>query len=214
VPAGVRVVAAFVGWGGRDAPFEVHPTLEEGALAAGRGAPLDTGELEAAVDRARQRSAGRALVGLYSGGSLAHEAATILERELGPLGGNVGQGGGNGAGHAVFDLGEGAYTQGRPHPMLSLDLRLEMVDNAAADPRVGCLLLDVVLGYGAHLDPAGELAPAVKRAAADGVVVARVCGTPDDPQDAARQEAVLAEAGALVAPSNACAARLALRAVR
>jgi FdrA protein len=215
VPAGVRVVAAFVGWEGDDVAFEVHPTLEQGAYAAGGGTAPDAGKLEAAVDRARSRTAGRALVGLYSGGSLAHEAATILERELGPLRGNVGQGGGgNGGGHAVLDLGTSEYTRGRPHPMLSLDARLEMIEEAAADPAVGCVLLDVVLGHGAHPDPAGELAPAVQRAATDGLVIARVCGTPDDPQDSRRQEATLTEAGALVAPSNACAARLALRAVR
>ncbi len=187
LPEGVRVVAAFVGWDGAEAPFEVHPTLEEGALAAGGGAAPRADELEAAVDRARPRVAGRALVGLYSGGSLAHEAATILEPELGPLRGNVGAGGADGDGHALFDLGDGAYTRGRPHPMLDLDVRLEMIEEAAADPGIGCLLLDVVLGRGAHPDPAGELAPAVERAAADGLVLARVCGTPADPQDAVRQ---------------------------
>jgi FdrA protein len=214
VPDGLRVVAAFVGWNGAPAPFEVHPTLEQGALAAAGGAAPGAGELEAAVDSARSRSAGRAVVGLYSGGSLAHEAATILEGELGPVGGNVGRGPEEGDGHIVLDLGADTYTRGRPHPMLSLDLRLGLIEEAAADPEVGCVLLDVVLGYGAHLDPAGELAPAVERAAADGVVVARVCGTPDDPQDSVRQEARLRDAGAVVAPSNACAARLALRAVR
>ncbi|HEX5980845.1 MAG TPA: hypothetical protein VFY52_07145 [Thermoleophilaceae bacterium] len=213
-PAGMRVVAAFVGWDGAEAPFEVHPTLERGALAAGGGAAPHASELEAAVDRGRSRSAGRRLVGLFSGGSLAHEAVTILEPELGPLAGNVGGGPEDGAGHAVLDLGASAYTRGRPHPMLDLDARVEMVEQAAADPRTGCVLLDVVLGRGAHLDPAGELAPAVERAAADGLVLVRVCGTPDDPQDADGQERVLQEAGALVAPSNACAARLALRAVR
>jgi FdrA protein len=40
-----------------------------------------------------------------------------------------------------------------------------------------------------------------------------VCGTPDDPQDSDRQAATLTEAGAIVAPSNAAAARLALRAL-
>jgi FdrA protein len=208
------VVAAFVGWDGAEAPFDVHATLEEGALAAGGGAAQGAGELEAAVDRARSRSAGRALVGLYSGGSLAHEAATILEPELGPVAGNIGRGADDGDGHAIFDLGDEAYTRGRPHPMLDLDVRLGMIEEAAADPRIGCVLLDVVLGYGAHLNPAGELAPALERAAADGVVIARVCGTPNDPQDGVRQAATLREAGALVAPSNACAARLALRAVR
>jgi FdrA protein len=214
VPAAKRVVAAFVGWDGPEAPFEVHPTLEQGALAAGGGVAPRAGELEAAVDRARSRVAGRALVGLYSGGSLAHEAATILEPELGPLRGNVGANGVDGDGHALFDLGAAAYTRGRPHPMLDLDVRLEMIEKAAADPAIGCVLLDVVLGRGAHLDPAGALAPAVERAAADGLVVARVCGTPADPQDGVRQETVLREAGALTAPSNACAARLALRAVQ
>ena len=31
---GKRVVAAFVGWDGGDAPFEIHPTLDAGAFAA------------------------------------------------------------------------------------------------------------------------------------------------------------------------------------
>jgi FdrA protein len=215
VPEGVRVVAAFVGWDGGEAPFEVHPTLEAGARAAhGGAAPAPEAELEAEVDRRRSRSAGRALIGLYSGGSLAHEAATILEPELGPLRGNVGSGGERTDGHALFDLGAGEYTRGRPHPMLDLDVRIEHLDDAAADPAIGCVLMDVVLGYGAHPDPAAGLAPAVERAAADGLVIVRVCGTPDDPQDSRRQEATLEEAGAVVAPSNGCAARLAARAVR
>ena len=117
-------------------------------------------------------------------------------------------------GHALFDLGAGEYTRGRPHPMLDLDVRIEHLDAAAADQAIGCVLMDVVLGYGAHPDPAAGLAPAVERAAADGLVIVRVCGTPDDPQDSRRQEATLEEAGALVAPSNASAARLAARAVR
>jgi FdrA protein len=215
VPEGFRVVAAFVGWDGGEAPFEVHPTLEAGARAASGGAaPASEAELEAAVDRRRSRSAGRALIGLYSGGSLAHEAAILLEPELGPLRGNVGTGGEEGEGHALFDLGAGEYTRGRPHPMLDLDVRIEHLDAAAADPAVGGVLMDVVLGYGAHPDPAAGLAPAIERAAADSLVVVRVCGTPDDPQDSRRQEATLEEAGALVAPSNASAARLAARAVR
>jgi len=43
--------------------------------------------------------------------------------------------------------------------------------------------------------------------------VARVCGTDADPQDAGRQAAELREAGAVVAPSNAAAARLAAKAI-
>jgi FdrA protein len=215
VPSGVRVLAAFVGWDRDGAPFEVHPTLEAGAAAAAGVEPVDISTLEMEVDAGREAVAGRALLALYSGGSLAHEAATILEPQLGPLAGNVGHGPpARGDGHAIFDLGDGQYTQGRPHPMVDLDLRISMLEQAAADRSVGCVLLDVVLGFGGHQDPAGALADAVALAAAHAVVIAHVCGTPDDPQDSVRQQRILGDAGAIVAASNAAAARLAGRALR
>jgi FdrA protein len=215
VPSGVRVLAAFVGWDREEAPFEVHPTLEAGAAAAAGVKPADVSALELEVDARRGQSAGRSLLGVYSGGSLAHEAATILEPQLGPLAGNVGHGPRTGRdGHALFDLGDGEYTHGRPHPMVDLELRIAMLEQAAADRRVGCVLLDVVLGFGGHGDPAGGLADTVRQLADRALVIAHVCGTPDDPQDSGRQQGILADAGALVAPSNAAAARLALRALR
>lgn len=216
LPAGKRVVAAFVGWegGGDEAPFEIHDTLEAAARAAAGAEPDDLAELEAAVDAARERSAGRRLLGLFSGGSLAHEAITLLEPELGPLAGNVGHGPDErNGGHAVLDLGEEEYTQGRPHPMVDLDVRLGFLEEAAADENVGCVLLDVVLGHGGHTDPASGLAGAISAVAKDAVVLARVCGTTGDPQDAGRQTKILRDAGAIVAPSNAAATRLALRAI-
>ena len=214
VPEAKRVVAAFVGWEGGEAPFEIHDTLEAAARAAAGAAPEDLSELEAAVDAVRDRAAGRRLLGLFSGGSLAHEAVTLLEPELGPLEGNVGHGPDErNGGHAVLDLGEEEYTQGRPHPMVDLDVRLGFLDEAAHDDGVGCVLLDVVLGHGGHVDPASGLADAISAVARDAVVLARVCGTPGDPQDAGRQTKILRDAGALVAPSNAAATRLALRAL-
>jgi FdrA protein len=210
----VRIVAAFVGWDRAEAPFEVHPTLEAGAAAAARMRPDDVSELEARVDERRAQTAGRPLLGLYSGGSLAHEAATIIEPELGPLAGNVGHGDAAADdGHRLFDLGESEYTQGRPHPMVDPEVRVTMLERAAQDD-VGCVLIDVVLGYAGHPDPAGALAGAVARASERALVIAHVCGTPEDPQDSTRQADTLAGAGALLAPSNAAAARLALRALR
>jgi FdrA protein len=152
------------------------------------------------------------VLGLFSGGSLAHEATVILEHAVGPVAGNVSVR--DRDGHRVLDLGEEEYTQGRPHPMVDLDLRRAMIEDAAGDDGLGCLLLDVVLGHGAHPDPAGEIAAAVARVAERAVVLARVCGTAEDPQDARRQTAMLEEAGAIVAPSNAAAALLAMRAVQ
>ena len=206
---GKRVVAAFVGWEGGDAPFEIHPTLAAGAFAAAGVAAPDVSALEAEIDA--RRSGGR-LLGLYSGGSLAHEAVTILEPLLGTIGGNAGHGDDD-AGHAIFDLGEEEYTQGRPHPMVDLEVRIGFLEQAAAGEGVGCVLLDVVIGHGSHADPAGGLAEALRPLAERLPVIAHVCGTDGDPQDASRQARTLREAGVIVAPTNAAAARLAGRAL-
>jgi FdrA protein len=205
VPAGKRAVAALVGWEGDLDGWEVHPTLEAAALAAAgaAGAPDDD-------DGAVQARPGRVL-GLFSGGSLAHEACVVLDPLLGAVATEPEAI--EGDGHVVVDLGTERYTQGRPHPMVDLGIRLELLEAAADDGRTACILLDVVCGHGAHADPASELAGAVARATRQAAVVVRVCGTDADPQDASRQAAALADAGAIVAPSNAAAARLAARAI-
>ncbi|MGH7487813.1 MAG: protein FdrA, partial [bacterium] len=81
-------------------------------------------------------------------------------------------------------------------------LRLRRLCQEAADPEVGVILLDVVLGDGAHADPAGELAPVIEKAIADrdGAVeiIAVVVGTDEDPQNLAEQIATLRQAGAQV----------------
>jgi FdrA protein len=207
---GCRVVGAFVGWEGGEAPFEVHPTLEAGAYAAAGAAPPGTAELEAEVDVLPGRPDG-SLLGLYCGGTLAFEAVSILAPLLGRIGGNAGDGGEDG--HRILDLGEEEYTQGRPHPMVDLEVRLEMLREAARDDHVGCVLLDVVTGHGSHSDPAGGLADVLEPLARERPVIAHVCGTAADPQDARRQASVLREAGVVVAPTNAAAARLAARAL-
>jgi FdrA protein len=208
-PDGVRKVAALVGWDGEVPGWEVHPTLEAAALAAAGAEPLAAAGAEPLAAAVRARP-GRVL-GLFSGGSLAHEACVVLEPLLGAVATEPEAV--DGDGHVVLDLGTERYTQGRPHPMVDLGIRLELLDAAAGDGRTACVLLDVVCGHGAHADPASELAPAVARAAEEATVVVRVCGTDADPQDASRQAAALREAGAVVAPSNAAAAQLAAKAV-
>lgn len=154
------------------------------------------------------------LVGLFGGGSLAAEARCVLaarglatrvpEEKLtasAPLP----------AGHLVVDTGDDAYTVGRPHPMVDQAVRCELIRAAGSDPSVGVLLLDLVLGDGAHPDPAPELVAAVVAARAARVekplsVVASVCGTRRDPQGTARQEETLRHAGVKVEPSAALAA--------
>lgn len=156
----------------------------------------------------------RVVRALYAGGTLAHEAALILEPLLGPVATNLAPG--SEGVHSVVDLGADEFTVGRAHPMLDATVRTEEIRRTAEAAAVAVLLLDVVLGYGAAPDPAGDIAPAIEAARAEAqaggrslAVVASVLGTAGDPQGLASQVAKLEAAGAWVLPSNAQAARAA-----
>jgi D-serine deaminase-like pyridoxal phosphate-dependent protein len=123
-------------------------------------------------------------------------------------------------GHTILDLGDDDFTVGRPHPMIDPSTRVARIAAEAADPETAVILLDIVLGYAGHDDPAGALAEAIRAAKAtaraagrDLPMVAFVCGTEEDPQVRSRQERTLAEAGCLLAPSSTQAAQLAARLV-
>jgi FdrA protein len=162
----------------------------------------------------------RRLRGGFCGGSLCDEAMAIVAAAVGePVASNIpfpgapaltadlrGLAGGGGLRHALVDFGDDALTQGRAHPMIDPSLRLDWVREQTA----GVLLLDVVLGHGAHPDPAGQLAP-VLAALPDSVAkVISLCGTDADPQGLQRQALALVGAGASVHRSNAHAARKAV----
>ncbi|HEX7580365.1 MAG TPA: hypothetical protein VF580_10220, partial [Thermoanaerobaculia bacterium] len=160
------------------------------------------------------------LVGLFGGGSLAAEAAFVLaahgvatvvpeerlsaETSWPP-------------GNLVVDTGDDTYTIGHPHPMVDQTVRCDLIRAVGADPSVGVLLLDLVLGDGAHPDPAPEITRAVAdaRAARSSrrgpplAVVASICGSRHDPQGIDRQERLLREASIQVEPTAARAARVA-----
>jgi len=146
--------------------------------------------------------------GVYSGGTLAYEALGLLAQSLGDVAPSLTAGG---PGHAVVDLGEDVFTLGRPHPMIDGRVRREWIDKEGRDAGTAVLLLDVVLGYGAHRDPAGEILPAIRavRERRPLAVVASVCGTDADPQSRTAQVDRLRRAGVIVMESNAQAARLA-----
>jgi FdrA protein len=167
----------------------------------------------------------RHLRGLFCGGTLADEAMLVAAAELGgirsniPLSPDLALGPDLTAdGHAVIDFGDDALTRGRAHPMIDPSLRLERIAAEAADTSCGVLLLDLVLGHGAHPDPGPELASAVtaaravtERAGRDLPVVVSLTGTRGDPQGLDRTAEVLAAAGAVVHLSNAAATRAAVR---
>jgi FdrA protein len=206
------VVVALLG---RDAP-DLTAAAGEVARALGRGfdaprswpAPTPpTGTFEE-------------LRGLFAGGTLCKEAMAIAAASLGPIASNVPlepawdlPDGLDTPGHVCVDLGEDEYTRGRPHPMIDQGTRVDRIAAEAARPGSRVLLLDVVLGLGAHPDPASELAPAIAEALAardDLAVVVSLCGAAGDPQGRDRQAAALVEAGAAVHLSNAAAARAAV----
>jgi FdrA protein len=114
--------------------------------------------------------------------------------------------------HVMLDLGDDDYTRGRPHPMIEPAARSAQIVAALADPEVAVVLLDVVIGYGSHSDPAGVIADALARCPGhEAHVVASVTGTEQDPQCYSAQCRTLERAGVTVAPSNAHAAELAVR---
>ena len=159
---------------------------------------------------------GSCVRGLYSGGTLAAEAQVVFLSHGQPVLSNAPVPGAGlftseRANHIMIDLGDDRFTRGRPHPMIDPAVRDEPISAALSDPDVGVVLLDVVIGFGAHADPAGHLAGLLDRHGCSGsVVIASVTGTDEDPQVRARQVSVLERAGVVVAPSNADAAELAL----
>ena len=179
------------------------------------GRTPDAKGLAARVARPRMR-----LQGLFSGGTLCAEAQVVLRRAGITVTSNVPIPGVATPAtapdaHVVLDLGDDQYTVGRPHPMIDPSLRNQMLSAALRDGRTAVVLLDVVIGYGAHADPAGDLIAALPAAKErEALLIASVCGTEGDPQRYSRQVALLEEAGIIAAPSNAHAAELAVDVLR
>jgi FdrA protein len=154
--------------------------------------------------------------GLFSGGTFCAEAQILFSKTLQDVYSNAPVGRAKqlrdslvSQKNTVIDLGEDEFTVGRPHPMIDYSLRNRRILQEAADSQTGVILLDVVLGYGAHPDPASELAGVVRQAARKVSVVCSITGTDQDPQNRRKVEMALRKAGAIVLPSNAAACKLA-----
>ena len=161
------------------------------------------------------------ILGLYSGGTLSAEAQLILLGAGRSVGSNAAVPGAKPLMQApdgadrIIDLGADEFTRGRPHPMIDPAVRTDKLHAALADASLAVILLDVVIGFGAHADPAGQIAAALVGARSDRPhIVASVTGTEADPQVRSRQIATLQAAGLLVAPSNAGATEMALALVQ
>jgi succinyl-CoA synthetase alpha subunit len=224
--AGKPVVVNFIGSQIDEPKVHGARTLEEAAAAAvalSKGLKPSYRSPAIKAPRIRFKAKQRYIRGLFSGGTFCYEASALIgdawsnapldpKRRLKDVW--------KSRENTLIDLGDDVFTRGRPHPMIDHRLRNERLLAEAADPEVAVILMDVVLGYGAHADPAGEMGPAIRKAQEIArkqrralAIVGFVCGTDEDPQGLARQEAVLREAGMLLESSNARAALLAARLV-
>ncbi len=224
--AGKPAVVLFIGAAltGRGAIVAVDNLFEAARkaveLAGGGTAPASANPSAPALKLAPTQRFVRAL---YSGGTYCSEAQAIwrtqgltvhsnvpLDKRLALADPNISRE------HTAVDLGDDAFTVGKPHPMIDPSVRIARIAQEADDAATAVIVLDVVLGYGSHADPAGALAPAIRDAQARAAragrtlpVVAFVCGTEEDPQRRSAQEATLRDAGALLSSNSAAAARLA-----
>lgn len=219
------VVAIFVGEEPQTHEGIVYyaSTLEETAMIAvdlskGRAIQTNYNKLNGEVPSAAFKPEQTTIKGLYSGGTLAYEAAVLMSKGL-ELGQLIHEDGYllKAGGHEVIDLGDDKYTQGKPHPMIDPETRVHYIKQAAQDETTAIILLDIVLGYGSHDDMAGALLPVIQSTRSEAATkgrnlyfVAALCGTANDPQNYEEQKAKLEQAGVIVKESNNRAVRTAL----
>ncbi|GAB1431989.1 acyl-CoA synthetase FdrA [Spirochaetota bacterium] len=193
----------------------------------GRPEKTDLARL-AAMEAAKLGEEQRWLRGLFTGGTLADEALFLAHEVLGGVSSNnqtdpawIVKDPLKSEGHCILDLGDDFFTSGKPHPMIDPAARAERIEAEGDDPECAVLLIDCVIGYGSHDDPAGACVPVIRRAKAKAAkrggslpVIASVTGTDSDPQKRSAQINALEGAGAIVMPSNYHAALLAIEIAR
>jgi FdrA protein len=181
---------------------------------------LHKDESRLATARTKLAPSQRYIRALYSGGTLCDEAMLLISEQAGAVASNIplrpewGLAAGEiFRGHTALDLGSDEFTRGRPHPMIDPTLRLEYLTRTAEDPETAVILMDIVLGFCAHQNPAAVYAPAISQACARAAAVGRslpvivsICGTEGDPQRLSMQRKAFEAAGALAYESNVAAA--------
>ncbi|MFH1452651.1 MAG: acyl-CoA synthetase FdrA [Armatimonadota bacterium] len=173
-------------------------------------------------EKEKYKSGQKYVRGFYTGGTVCKEAILMLSG-FSPIYSNIPldkkyklSDSGKSIENTVLDLGEDEFTQGRPHPMIDPVSRNERMLADKDLDNIRIIILDVMLGYGSHPDPAGELVKAVTTIRDEAnkknihiTFLAEVCGTEDDPQKYSDQKKILEDAGIIVMPTNAEMVKLA-----
>lgn len=167
----------------------------------------------------------RYIRGLYSGGTLCDESIVYLQKKFGKVYSNTPldkeyklQDSRISEKDTIVDLGDDEFTKGKAHPMIDPSYRKLRLLNESKDSEVAIVMLDIVIGYGSHPDPAGAMLNTIVDTKTEFEkrgqylsVVSSVCGTENDPQVLSQQEAKLRKAGVVCMPSNYQAVRLAAK---
>jgi FdrA protein len=231
------IVSVFLGAENQQSTKAIYyaKSIEEAAMAAvalskGDDVTKNIGLLEkrdlelgkvAKSEATRMKKGQRYIRGLFSGGTFCYEAQVLLKGKLHDIYSNSPIKGYSSLDnaqksqkHTIIDMGADEFTLGRLHPMIDFSLRKKRIVLEAGDPETAVILLDIVLGYGANMNPLEEILPAIKEArdkARDRNIsfVCSVTGTEDDPQNRSAILRGLRESGIIVEESNAAACKLA-----
>jgi FdrA protein len=229
------IVAIFLGAEHKDTDAITYSkSLEEGALLA---VALSKGEnpkniVSKLADRdnllrkmaeteiSKMNPSQRFIRGLFSGGTFSYETQVLL-RGIGDIYSNSPIKGSQqldnylkSQKHTLIDIGADEFTVGRLHPMIDFSLRKKRIIQEAADPETAVILFDIVLGFGANMNPLEDITPAIveaRKAAGERYIsfICSITGTDGDPQNLFALSKGLRELGVITKSSNAAASRLA-----
>jgi len=205
-------------------------SLEEAALLAvalAKGNNVDDAkklistrkiEIKAKAEKLVKNIQGKYIRGLFSGGTLCDEAQLILKNYIGYTYSNTPlnkdyqlQNLWKSTEHTIIDLGDDDFTNGRPHPMIDYSLRMKRLIEEAQDSEVAIILMDIVLGYGSHLNPETEIMPAIQKINEINpnlLIITSIVGTANDPQNRNKIKQLLEDKNVIVMSSNVAAAEL------
>lgn len=153
--------------------------------------------------------------GLFCGGTICSEVLELVSEKFHNVYSNVAKNPDNKLAnihlskeHTLIDMGDDDFTYGRPHPMIDPSLRIERFIQESKDASVGVIILDFILGYGAHMNPVEIMLPHIMQAKKDAFnegrhleILAFVLGTEKDPQGFDKQVQMLEDAGVTIASS-------------
>jgi len=165
--------------------------------------------------RGKLTSGQKYIRGLLCGGTLCDEVMFLAREKYANVYSNIAkdpahrlQDVGQSRDHTFVDFGDDEFTRGRPHPIIDPSLRIARFLQEARDPAVGVIVMDFILGFGAHDDPVGVTLPAILEskalAAREGrhlEILGYVLGTEDDMPSLGDQTRQLAAAGVTIASS-------------